>query len=77
MTVEEKVKEILLEILDVEEDKIVPSAHLRKDLNASSVDMVEILAAFENDYDIQISEEETEELLTVEAIVDYLKKKVG
>jgi acyl carrier protein len=77
MTVEEKVREVLLEVLDVEEDKIVPSAHLREDLNASSVDMVEIMAAFENDYDIQISEEEAEKLLTVQAIVDYLTKKLS
>ncbi|MFP3929209.1 MAG: acyl carrier protein [Desulfobacteraceae bacterium] len=77
MTIEDKVKQVLMEILDVEEDKYALSAHLRKDLNASSVDMVEIMAAFENDYDIQISEEEAEELLTVQAIVDYLKNRVG
>ena len=77
MTVEEKVKEILIEILDVEEDKIVPSAHLRKDLNASSVDMVEIMAALENDYDLTIPEEDTENLLTVKAIVDYLSIRLG
>ena len=74
MTVEGKVKEILLEILDVEGDDILPTAHLRKDLEASSVDWVEILAALENEFEMEISDEEAPNILTVQAVIDYVNE---
>jgi acyl carrier protein len=77
MSVDEKVKEVLLQVLDVEENQVVPTAHLRKDLDASSVDLVEIMAALENEYDMEISEEEAAELLTVRAIVGYIQERTA
>ncbi len=74
MSVDMKVKAILLQILDVRDEDIVPTAHLRKDLEASSVDLVEILAALENEFDIAISDEEGQSLLTVQAVIDYVAK---
>lgn len=75
MSVEETVKETLLDTLDVDESEITPIAHLRKDLGASSVDLVEILALLENDFDIDIPDEDGPKLLTVQAIIDYVKAK--
>lgn len=74
MSVEIKVKDILLEILEVEEKDIIPTAHLRQDLQASSVDLVEILAAIENEFDLEISDEGADNLLTVQAIIDYVSE---
>jgi acyl carrier protein len=74
MSVEVQVKDILLQILDVDEKDLTLSAHLRQNLKASSVDLVEILAALENEFDIEISDEEAQDLLTVQAIVDYVAK---
>jgi acyl carrier protein len=77
MSVEAGVREVLLEVLDVEEKDIVPTAHLRKDLGASSVDLVEILAGLENEFDIEISDEDAPSLLTVQAVVDYVMKNAA
>jgi acyl carrier protein len=77
MSVEIKLKDLLLEILDVEEKDILPTSHLRKDLAASSVDLVEILAAVENEFDLDISDGDAETLLTVKAILDYVTDKTA
>jgi acyl carrier protein len=76
MSIETKVKDILLEIFDVEEKDIVPTAHLRKDLDASSVDLVDLLAAVENEFNIEVSDEDAEDLLTVQAIIDYINENI-
>jgi acyl carrier protein len=76
MTSEEigdKVKEILLEILDVKEEDIVPTATLADDLGVTSIDLVEILTAFANTFDLQIREVDAARVKTVQDIIDYLK----
>jgi acyl carrier protein len=77
MSISVKVKDILLNILDVAEKDIVPKAHLRNDLGATSVDLVEILAALENEFDLEISDEDGQGLLTVRAIIDYVAKNAN
>ncbi|MBI5442450.1 MAG: acyl carrier protein [Deltaproteobacteria bacterium] len=77
MSVAAKVKEIILEILDVNEAEIIPAADLRKDLHASSVDLVEIIAAVENAFDVTISDEEAPSLRTVQAICDFIQVKTA
>jgi len=77
MAVEDTVKEILLEILEVDEKDIVPKAHLIKDLSASSVDLVVIMAAVENEFDMDIPDEDAPEIRTVQALMDYIKKKTS
>ena len=77
MSIEEKLKEVLLEILDVEEEDITPTAHLINDLGASSVDLVEIVAGVENEFDIDISDKDAQKIRTVQALIDYVKKSTS
>lgn len=71
-TVEEKVKEIVLEILDVKPEDVVPSAKFIEDLNATSIDIVEIVTAMQNTFDVNIAEEEAQKIRTIQDAVDYL-----
>ena len=71
-TVEEQVTEILLSILDVKPEEIVPTATLM-DLNATSIDIVEILTAIQNTFDVNITEEEAQKIRTVGDAIDRLK----
>lgn len=75
MSVPEQVRDILLEILDVKEEEVVPQATLLRDLRASSVDLVEIVAALENEFDVSISDDEATELRSVQAICDFVSAK--
>ena len=80
MSVEETLKGILLDILEIDEEEIVPNASITNDLGASSVDVVEIVAALETDLDIDISDEDLEAIrtsngITVQGIIDYLYTK--
>ena len=77
MSIEEKLNEVLLEILDVEEKDITPTAHLINDLGASSVDLVEIVAGVENEFDIDISDKDAEKIRTVQALIDYVKERAS
>ena len=67
--VEAKVKEILLEILDVKEEEIVPTATFIDDLRATSIDIVEILTAIQNTFDVNITEAEASKIKTVQDAV--------
>jgi acyl carrier protein len=71
--VEEKVKETLLEILDVKEEEIVPTARFIDDLGATSIDIVEILTALQNAFDVNITETEAAKIKTMQDAVDFLK----
>jgi len=73
MTVEEKVQEILLEILDVKKEDIVPTARFIDDLQATSIDLVEILTALQNTFEVNIDDEQAAKLATVQDAVDFLK----
>lgn len=74
--VEEKVKEILLEVLDVREEDIVPTARFIDDLQATSIDIVEILTALQNTFDINLSESEAAKIKTVQDAIDLLKAAI-
>lgn len=76
-TIEAKVKDILLDLLDTSEEKITPDASLINDLGASSVDLVEVLAELENEYDIDISDEQAERIRTVQSIIDFVQSATG
>jgi acyl carrier protein len=73
MNVEEKVKEILLEILDVQEADIVPTATFIDDLKATSIDLVEIFTAFQNTFDVNIDEGQVSKVRTVQDAIDLVK----
>ena len=77
MSVEEQVRGILLDILDVSEGDLVPEASLRTDLGASSVDLVEVIAAMENEFDMEISDEDAEKMRNVGDIIRYVEEKTA
>jgi acyl carrier protein len=72
-SLEEKVNEIVLQILDVKAEDIVPTADFIDNLNATSIDLVEILTAFQNTFDVNIEEEDAAKMKTVQDAVDLLK----
>jgi len=77
MNIEQRVKEILCEQLDVSMGKVVPEADLVDDLGADSLDTVELVMAFEEEFNFEIADEDAERLKTVGDVVAYLKKKAG
>jgi acyl carrier protein len=74
---EEKVKDIIVEELGVERDKLTPGASFMEDLGADSLDTVELVMAFEKEFDIDIPDEEAEKLRTVGQALQYLHEKMG
>ena len=75
--VEEKVKDIIVEELGVEREKLTSDASFMEDLGADSLDTVELVMAFEKEFDIDIPDEDAEKLRTVGDAVGYLNQKVG
>ena len=75
--VEEKVKDIIVEELGVEREKLTSEASFMEDLGADSLDTVELVMAFEKEFDIDIPDEDAEKLRTVGDAMAYLNQKVG
>ena len=76
MNVEEKVKSIIADQLSVDEAQVKPEASFINDLGADSLDTVELIMALEEEFGIEISDEEAEKIQTVQAAVDYIKTHV-
>ncbi|MBW2605278.1 MAG: acyl carrier protein [Deltaproteobacteria bacterium] len=74
MSIEDKVKEIIAEKLSVELEEIVPEASFVDDLGADSLDLVELIMSMEEEFDIDIPDEEAEKLITVKNAFDYVAK---
>ncbi len=74
MDIAEKVKKIIKEQLDVEEADIKPESSFIDDLGADSLGLVELVLAFEEAFEIDIPDEETEKIRTVNDAVEYIKK---
>jgi acyl carrier protein len=72
-----KVKVLIVEQLGVDEDKVTLEANFREDLEADSLDLVELIMAFEEEFGGEISDEEAQEITTVGQAVDYLVKQLG
>jgi len=70
MSVVERINEIIVEQLGVNEDEITPDSYLIDDLNADSLDRVELNMALEEEFDIEISDEKAEEIKTVQHVYD-------
>ena len=75
--IEDKVKDIIAEELGVERDKVTPAASFMEDLGADSLDTVELVMAFEKEFDIDIPDEDAEKLRTVGDAMNYLHEKIG
>jgi acyl carrier protein len=75
--VAERVKKIIVEHLGVEEVKVVEPASFIDDLGADSLDTVELVMAFEEEFGIEIPDEAAEKILTVKDAVDYIKTANG
>lgn len=72
----EKVKKIVAEQLEVDPNIVTAEANFANDLNADSLDTVELVMALEEEFDIEIPDEAAEQIATVQAAVDYISKKV-
>ena len=71
--VETKVKEIICEQLGVSEDGVTADASFIEDLGADSLDIVELVMALEEEYDMEITDEEAEKIRTVQDVVNYIE----
>jgi acyl carrier protein len=74
-TVDERVKKIIAEQLGVEENEVTPEASFVEDLGADSLDTVELVMALEEEFSIEIPDEDAEKILTVGKALDYIKEK--
>jgi acyl carrier protein len=75
MSVAEKVKQIIVEQLGVDENQVDPSASFVDDLGADSLDIVELVMAFEEAFDLDIPDEDAEKITTVKHAIDYIEAK--
>ena len=71
-SVEESVKAIIVDQLGVSESDVTPEAHFVDDLGADSLDTVELVMKFEEDFDIEIPDEDAEKIQTVQDAIDYI-----
>jgi acyl carrier protein len=71
--VQERVTKIIVDLLGVDESKIVPEARFREELEADSLDLVELIMAFEDEFGGEISDEEAQKITTVGEAVKYLQ----
>jgi acyl carrier protein len=75
MSIEQEMIDIIVEQLSVEKEKVVPNASFVDDLGADSLDLVELIMAMEEGFDIEIPDEDAEGITTVQDAIDYVKKK--
>lgn len=75
MPVAEKVKQIIVEQLGVDENQVDANASFVDDLGADSLDIVELVMAFEEAFDIDIPDEDAEKITTVKQAIDYIEAK--
>lgn len=76
-TVFERVKKVIVEQLSVDEAEVTPEASFTQDLGADSLDTVELVMAFEEEFGTEIPDEEAEKIQTVQDAVNYIEKHQG
>ncbi len=75
MSAEERVKSIIVEQLGVDADEVTPDASFVEDLGADSLDQVELIMAFEEEFGVEISDDEAEKIRKVKDAVEYIEKR--
>ncbi len=75
-SVEERVKHIIVDLLGVDEEKVVREARFREDLEADSLDLVELIMGFEEEFGGEISDEEAQKITTVGEAIDYISSRM-
>ncbi len=73
-TIQERIKQIVAEQLGVDEDQVTNEASFMDDLGADSLDTVELVMALEEEFDIEISDEDAEKIQTVQDAIDYVSE---
>jgi len=77
VNIEERVREAILDQLNITEEEYSPDASFIDDLGADSLDIVELLMALEDEFGIEIPDEDLVKIVTIQDVVDYIKKKVN
>lgn len=75
--IEKRVKEIIAEQLSIDVEEVKPEASFIEDLGADSLDTVELIMAFEEEFELEIPDEEAEKIKTVGDAIEHIKKHVG
>ena len=75
MSVEDRVKSIIVEQLGVDAEEVTPDASFVEDLGADSLDTVELIMAFEEEFGVEISDDDAEKIRKVRDAVDYIEKR--
>ncbi len=76
MSTFERVKDVIVEQLDVKEDEVKSDAKFAEDLGADSLDMVELVMSIEDEFGIEIPDEDAEKVKTVQDVVEYVDEKL-
>jgi acyl carrier protein len=76
MSIEDKVKKIISEKLSVDLSEVIPDASFVDDLGADSLDLVELIMSMEEEFDVEISDEDAEKLVTVGDALEYVRKQL-
>jgi acyl carrier protein len=76
-SIEEKVKDIIVEQLGVNAEQLTPTASLIEDLGADSLDTVELVMAFEEEFSVEVPDEDAEKLQSVGDVIKYIEEKAG
>ena len=74
---EERVRAIIVDLLGVDEEQVVTEARFREDLEADSLDLVELIMAFEEEFEGEISDEQAQQITTVGEAVEYIDEHMG
>ena len=74
---EERVRSIVVDLLGVDEDRLTPDARFREDLEADSLDLVELIMAFEEEFGGEISDEDAQKITTVGQAISYIDEHMG
>ena len=76
-SIDEKVKDIIVEQLGVNPEQVTPQASFIEDLGADSLDIVELVMAFEEEFSVEVPDEDAEKLHTVGDVINYIKERAS